>query len=161
KSRSMATLAPATTSTPKAAALTIGRWALWIGLGLLVTRGGLLALGALGAGAALVSFFIFGERPYQTLLGWVAVTAIAIPFVRFFLGVLAVCERILGFQLATLSGGEVRLETNNLVRVSGPYPVPEILVVVLVICLGATLYWMQQSGRTAYPKGAIAVGFEL
>lgn len=68
--------------------------------------------------------------------------------------------KFVGFELATRSGGAVRLSSETggevLERISGPYPVPEIFVVALVVTLGATLYWMQVQRPGLYAVGAAA-----
>jgi len=58
---------------------------------------------------------------------------------------LGIAEKIFGFELASLSGGAARydVDVGGIVRVSGPYPVPEVYALVLVITLAATLFWMQ------------------
>ncbi|MFJ8360417.1 O-antigen ligase family protein [Streptomyces sp. NPDC093984] len=63
--------------------------------------------------------------------------------------VLGVTERYFGYELASLSGGAVRVdsEAGGLVRVSGPYSVPEVYALTLALTLAATLFWWM-SGRT-------------
>jgi O-antigen ligase len=69
---------------------------------------------------------------------------------------------VTGFELASLSGGSPRFDPDiGLVRVSGPYPVPEVYCVVLLICLALTLWWMLERGRPAYVWGAAAIGLEV
>jgi O-antigen ligase/polysaccharide polymerase Wzy-like membrane protein len=59
------------------------------------------------------------------------------------LGAIGIAERIVGFELATLSGGSVRFDAAiDATRISGPYPAPEPYVLSLAICLAATLYWI-------------------
>src|SRR5205807_2389560 len=54
------------------------------------------------------------------------------------LGLIGIAEHILGFQLATLAGSQVRFDTKiNAVRVSGPYPGPETYGLTLLMCLAA------------------------
>jgi O-antigen ligase len=76
--------------------------------------------------------------------------------------VVGLAERIAGFELATLSGGAPRYDPSiGLVRVSGPYPVPEVFALVLLVCLAATLYWTQARGTSAYVVGAMVATAEL
>jgi hypothetical protein len=59
------------------------------------------------------------------------------------LGAIGIAERIWGFELATVTGGDVRFDAAiDQTRISGPYPVPEPYALTLIICLAATLYWM-------------------
>jgi O-antigen ligase len=78
------------------------------------------------------------------------------------LGTIGVAEKLLGFELASYSGGEARFDpTVGVVRVAGPYSVPEVYAVVLLVCLGATLWWMLVRGRNLYPVGMLAIALEL
>lgn len=79
------------------------------------------------------------------------------------LALIGIASKVLGFQLATLTGGDVFFDRNiDLVRISGPYPVPEMYALVLVMCLAATLYWIQLRARDyVYMVGATIVGLEL
>jgi O-antigen ligase len=71
-------------------------------------------------------------------------------------------ERMFGYELATAAGGSVRLdESIGTVRISGPYPAPEVYGLTLVVCLAATMYWIQRRGPAAYVTGGIVVGFEV
>jgi O-antigen ligase len=70
----------------------------------------------------------------------------------------------LGFQLASLSGGAERIDADSalaVVRISGPYSVPEVYALVLLVCLAATLWWTIQRGPLYYAWGALAVALEL
>jgi O-antigen ligase len=78
------------------------------------------------------------------------------------LGFLGVAEKLAGFQLASLSGGEARVDdVLHIVRVSGPYPVPETYAMVLLVCLAATLWWTLDRRRPAYALGATAMALEV
>jgi O-antigen ligase len=60
------------------------------------------------------------------------------------LAAIGIAERIWGLQLATVRGGTVRLDTAiDLTRISGPYQSPEPYALSLIVCLAATLYWIQ------------------
>lgn len=75
------------------------------------------------------------------------------------LGAIGVLERVAGFELASYSGGSARFDQAiGLVRLSGPYPVPEEYGLALVICLAGTLLCLQL--RRAYPIAIAAVALE-
>jgi O-antigen ligase len=77
------------------------------------------------------------------------------------LSVLGISERMFGFELASRSGGAARYDAAiGVVRVSGPYNVPEVYALVLLVSLAATLYWVQ-SRRPARALGALVVSVEL
>ncbi len=63
--------------------------------------------------------------------------------------VIGVTERLFGYELASRTGGEPRIDSGlpGVVRVSGPYSVPEVYSLVLVATLAATLYWWQSVHR--------------
>jgi O-antigen ligase len=74
------------------------------------------------------------------------------------LGVLGVAEHVFGFQLASAVGSQARFdETIGQVRVSGPYAVPETYGLTLLVCLAATLYWMQLRVRSRWPVASLAL----
>ena len=78
------------------------------------------------------------------------------------LGAIGLFERATGFELATLTGAVPRFDAAvNAVRVSGPYPAPEVFALSLVVCLAATLYWAQIKGRSTYVVAAIAASVQL
>jgi O-antigen ligase len=75
---------------------------------------------------------------------------------------IAIAEALFGFELATRIGSTLRLDASTgVIRVSGPYPVPEVLGLVLLICLAMTLYWMQAKGRAWYLLGGVAATIQL
>jgi O-antigen ligase len=60
------------------------------------------------------------------------------------LAAIGIAERTVGFELASLTGGSVRFDSAiDQTRISGPYPAPEPYALSLVVCLAATLYWIQ------------------
>jgi O-antigen ligase len=64
------------------------------------------------------------------------------------LAAIGIAERIWGFQLATVRGGNVRFDVAiDLTRISGPYQAPEPYALSLIICFAATLYWIQSRRR--------------
>ncbi len=59
------------------------------------------------------------------------------------LAVIGIAERLVGFELATATGSQVRFDQAiGQVRISGPYPAPETYGLTLIICLAASLYWL-------------------
>lgn len=77
------------------------------------------------------------------------------------LGAIGTAERLLGFQLATLSGGTVTVGTDVGVRVSGPYASDDVLAVALLMCLAASLVWIQVDVRGRLIRGSLVVALEL
>lgn len=108
-----------------------------------------------------------GARPLSTGAVWV--DAIVLPVALFFitrelstsrqyvqqlvgslsiagavLAVIGLAERVIGFELALLSGGSARFDAAiGSVRISGPYSAPEPYALALLICFAATLAWTQ------------------
>jgi len=77
------------------------------------------------------------------------------------LGAIGVAERILGFDLSSLNGAAARFDTSvEEIRISGPYQVPEPYALSLVICLAATLYWVQTRRPRPYVWGVLLVSLE-
>jgi O-antigen ligase len=87
---------------------------------------------------------------------WMMVTGVV-------LGVYGIAQRVIGFDLASRSGGALRLDSTVGVgiRVSGPYPVPEVLALALLMCFAATLYFIQVQGRRWISFAVFAIGLEL
>jgi hypothetical protein len=78
------------------------------------------------------------------------------------LAAIGIGERIFGYELASSSGGAVRVdESIGTVRISGPYPAPEVYALTLVVCLAATMYWIQRRGAAMYAAGSVIVGFQV
>jgi O-antigen ligase len=60
------------------------------------------------------------------------------------LAAIGLASKVMGFELASLSGGTPRLDTSiGVIRISGPYDVPEPYALSLLVCLAGTLYWAQ------------------
>jgi O-antigen ligase len=74
---------------------------------------------------------------------------------------IGIAEAVVGFELASRSGGAVRydFDAGGVIRVSGPYPVPEVYALLLVVTLAATLYWVQSRSRrfTILTIAAVAI----
>jgi O-antigen ligase len=78
------------------------------------------------------------------------------------LGAIGVAERVFGFELASLSGGSERIDDlAHVVRIAGPYSVPEVYACVLLVCLAGTLWWTLVRGSLSYPLGIAAVSLQL
>jgi hypothetical protein len=78
------------------------------------------------------------------------------------LGAIGLAERIMGFELASLSGGQRRYDdVIGATRISGPYSVPETYALSLVICLAVTLYWLQSRGHGPYIWGVLIAALEV
>lgn|GEM_PF-1918975 len=78
------------------------------------------------------------------------------------LGLLGIAEHLFGFQLASNVGSVARYdETIGQVRVSGSYGVPETYGLTLLMCLAATLYWLQLRARSRWPIAALPLAFEV
>lgn len=78
------------------------------------------------------------------------------------LGAIGLAERFLGFELASLSGGQRRYDdVVGTTRVSGVYAVPETYALSLIICLAATLYWLQSRRRGPYFWGVLIAALEV
>lgn len=77
-------------------------------------------------------------------------------------GAIAIAEKLAGFSLADESGGHARVDAAvDVVRTSGPYPVPEVFAVVLLVCLAATVWWTLAHGGNAVIWGIAAISLEL
>lgn len=78
------------------------------------------------------------------------------------LGLVGIAQHIWGFELASLSGGQARYDaTIELVRISGPYNIPEVFALSLTLCFAATLHWMQAGRAVAFMLGGIAAALEM
>lgn len=75
------------------------------------------------------------------------------------LALIGISERLVGYELASRSGGTPRYDQNiGLVRISGPYSVPEVYALAVVVCLAGTLYLGQlRRGATWFVVGPIAL----
>jgi O-antigen ligase len=78
------------------------------------------------------------------------------------LAAIGIAESIFGFELASRSGGSLRVESElATVRISGPYPVPEPYALSLLMTFAATLYWTQLRGAGRYVIGYSAAAIQL
>lgn len=84
----------------------------------------------------------------------------ALTFLGVTVAALGLLEWVAGFQLATLSGFSPFIDQGaGVVRVGGPYGDPSTYGGVLVICLAATIYFMES--RRAYLVGGSALFIEV
>jgi O-antigen ligase len=98
--------------------------------------------------AILLPFILFAvTRRAATGEDWRTRVAVSFALLGGALGLLAVVERSTGFQLATLSGGQPFIDHTVGIRVSGPFPSPDILALTLLLCLAMSLYWIQLAGK--------------
>ncbi len=74
------------------------------------------------------------------------------------LALIGIAEHFTGFELATAYAGDVpRMDQRGVVRVSGPYGVPETYGLALISCLAATMYWLLGWRRTGWIR-SIGIG---
>jgi hypothetical protein len=94
-----------------------------------------------------------------TLERW-RVIARALVFLGVTTALIGIGEWTLGFHLSQLSGSSAFVDLQaGVVRVSGPYSDPSAYGGVLVVCIAATVYWMET--ERAYFAGAAALLVEL
>ena len=75
---------------------------------------------------------------------------------------LAVAETVMGFSLATYSGGLARADLEaGVVRAAGPYDVPEVFVAVVLTTLAATLCWALRRGQRSYPVAGVLIFIQV
>ena len=106
-----------------------------------------------------ILFFVVRDRvrtseQLQRIAGVFAATGLL-------LGLIAIGQRIFGFELASLSGGSVLRDPTVGVRVSGPYPQANVLALTLLMCFAVSLYWVQATHRTASPIALLVLVCEL
>lgn len=78
------------------------------------------------------------------------------------LAAIGIAESIFGFELASRSGGSIRVESElATVRITGPYPVPEPYALALLMTFAATLYWTQLRAPSRYVVGFSAASVQL
>jgi O-antigen ligase len=78
------------------------------------------------------------------------------------LSVLAIAEKLVGFELATYSGGTLVSELGGAaVRITGPFSYPEMLATALLVCLAATIFLLQLRGGLTLALGLPLVAVEL
>src|SRR5207247_665972 len=92
--------------------------------------------------ALILPFLLFtATRLYARPLKRREQIAAAIMVGGLVLAAIGIAETIFGFELASRSGGALRVESElATVRISGPYPVPEPYALSLLMTFAATLY---------------------
>jgi O-antigen ligase len=129
--------------------------------GALTTTHRLYAIGLAVDGVVLPTILFVAARRMITTRGQWDRLAAAFAIAGAILGAVGVAERLLGFQLATLSGGTLTTAAGVGVRVSGPYATDDALAVALLMCFGATLLWVQSSPRARWVPGGSALAIEV
>jgi O-antigen ligase len=113
----------------------------------------------------LPAILLVAAARYATTPGRMERIAASLMIAGGILGAIGVAERIFGFELATFAGGAVRIDQvpgeAPVSRVSGPFPVPEPYALSLIVCLAATLYWLQTRKGGGYGWGVLFASFEL
>lgn len=88
---------------------------------------------------------------------WAAL-AKGLAFLGATLALLALVQWALGFDFSTFSGfAQFEDRAAGAVRAGGPYPTPSALGAVMVVCLAATLYWMQSEKAWVLGGGVFAL----
>jgi O-antigen ligase len=77
------------------------------------------------------------------------------------LALIGIAEWVFGFSLASATGGTPRLEAPGVVRISGPFRVPEPFALSLTICFASTVYWIQSRRGSAALAGMLVAALEL
>jgi hypothetical protein len=110
--------------------------------------------------APVALYFVVGQFAYTRAR--CRRLALAMAVAGALLGAIGVAEEIFGFELASLSGGTLRVDASiDVVRNSGPYGVPETYALVLLVCLALTLWWTLDVGRRAWGWGVAAMALEV
>lgn len=104
--------------------------------------------------------FVYARRVVRTRARLERLAS-AFVFAGITIGSIAVAERLFGFELASMTGGQPLLDPTVGVRVSGPFTVADVLAVSLLVCLAGTLYMTQLRGRAYYLLGGVAITIEL
>ncbi|MBV9819727.1 MAG: O-antigen ligase family protein [Solirubrobacterales bacterium] len=115
---------------------------------------------ALDAGVLPAILFFAARRTVVDQKSWERLLS-SLALAGAMLGLVAVAERLLHFQLATLSGGSATPAADVGARVSGPYSTDDALAVSLLMCLAATILWIQLEARVRWRIGALVVMLEL
>jgi hypothetical protein len=79
----------------------------------------------------------------------------------FVLAGIGLVGRAAGLDLASLTGGGLRIDELGLLRISGPYPAPEPFALALLVCLAATIWWTATHGGGARILGCVVAYTEL
>ena len=81
---------------------------------------------------------------------------------------IGIAGKVAGFSLTTNSGGALRVESGardglvtGIVRIAGPYAVPEVFVSVLLTSLAATVCWTLRRGPTSRVAAGVLIALQL
>lgn len=92
--------------------------------------------------------FCITRRMVALRPAWVERIALSLMVAGGAMAATGIAQHLFGFELATLSGSTERLDQSiGEVRISGPYAVPEVFGLSLVLCLSATCLWLQRRPR--------------
>lgn len=82
----------------------------------------------------------------------------ALTFTGAVIGLFAIAQWIIGFELASRTGLDpFRDGTAGVIRAGGPYPTPTALGSVMIVCMAGTLYWLQTERAYALAGSALAI----
>jgi O-antigen ligase len=144
--------------------LAFGWLAIAFGLRAVTTRGPNLGFDAvtLWLDAVILPLILFvaaakltvSEADARRIGGALALAGVA-------LALIGLAEKVVGFELASYSRGSARFDQAiGTVRISGPYSAPEPYALTLLICIAATLYWIQVRRPRPYLLGGLALLLE-
>jgi O-antigen ligase len=109
---------------------------------------------------ALMPFIVFVVAARTLTAERWRIVAKALAFLGVTIAGFAFVQWIFGFEFATISGYAPFVDiTAGVVRTGGPYPDPTAYGGVMLVCIAATLYWIQT--EKAYALGIPAVLFEV
>jgi O-antigen ligase len=100
--------------------------------------------------AFVLPFGLFlAARRYMTTKDRVVALAKTLTSAGAILSAIAAAEQLIGFELATRSGGplQVSLGPASPARITGPFTYPEVLATVLLVCIAATVFLLQLRPR--------------
>jgi O-antigen ligase/polysaccharide polymerase Wzy-like membrane protein len=129
--------------------------------GLLTTPQRSYAVGLALDSGVLPAIVFFGARRLVTTRDRVDRLLKSLVIAGAILGLIACAERLVGFELATLSGGSVVLDPSVGIRVSGPYANDDVLAVALLMCLAATIMWTQLAPSQRLKLGLLVILLEV
>lgn len=100
--------------------------------------------------AFVLPFGLFlAARRYMTTKERMVALAKSLMIAGAILSTIAAAEQLIGFELATRSGGvvQVSLGPASPARITGPFTYPEMLATVLLVCIAATVFLLQLRPR--------------
>src|SRR4051812_14888667 len=109
---------------------------------------------------ALMPFIVFVVAARTMTVARWRIVAKALTFLGVTIAAFAMLQWTFGIEFATISGYTPFVDaTAGIVRTGGPYPDPTAYGGVMLVCLAATLYWIQT--ERAYALGVPIVLFEV